>query len=789
MKGTVCRWFVFALPVLVSACSDPVDAPTRNLRRAIDMVATCVVAGELADCSDPEAVASTLWILDADRNALAVLDLSSGKHLDTNPFVPGFNAFVLGVDLVDLDGAPDSEAVFVLSREGKELIRVDTSTLERDRQPLDCLAEAFSIVAAGPLVDEGTGPVALVACPDPAGLAVVSLTDGFGETDASDIPFIPVAGRPVNLDVADDGSVAFVVHRTDLPMASPRLAHVSRVDLATGAVDRAGIGSICSDGLDNDEDGLVDNDDPGCSGPDDGDETQDVPGICADGKDNDGDGFVDMVDPDCGDDPAFPFSEFHLVPWPTCMNLKDDDGDGLTDAPDDPDCYGPTWGAEFTPSPGIIGRPSISPDGSWVYVPVANPHSVVVFGTDPFQRIPITAADGPSPNPLLERLGARDLWLSIPPVEVIMNRTQAEGDGDGDGAVTSAFVSLSSGQLVRVLVDDEQGASVHGVELAEEQLKSTAGQPVLRVGGEVVDRTVDLHPEYPSFGPRNVNAVPGEADDVFEYYGIVFNQNPELELSETWSVTREGIIPGGEGNYGFFLRDTGTLVDPTVDYCAIGVLAGDILVVEPAPPACLEETEEGVSNLCEYGIGGVQAQELVLVEMEGGGSLDLLDALPDPITWVVRVSDAWTVVGSFSGFLHNRTEAAGECVEDADADSRFTGRAFTSLPLEGDRIGNCPPLSQDPEIDWRTFSNHAFHFNLFPGCLTDENLESTLLQAPRDMELSFVMVGGATPLVVGTGGVLKGLTIVGSDLYFADSTSGAVFQADTGTLEIEKTYY
>ena len=51
----------------------------------------------------------------------------------------------------------------------------------------------------------------------------------------------------------------------------------------------------CSDGIDNDGDGLTDQSDPDCQGPEGpaGDPT------CSDGIDNDGDGFVDGADPDC----------------------------------------------------------------------------------------------------------------------------------------------------------------------------------------------------------------------------------------------------------------------------------------------------------------------------------------------------------------------------------------------------------------------------------------------------------------------------------------------------------
>ncbi len=93
----------------------------------------------------------------------------------------------------------------------------------------------------------------------------------------------------------------------------------------------------CTDGLDNDDDGLPDwPDDPGCRGPFDTDEMD--PGQCGDGLDNDDDGFTDWPsDPACrtpespleSDDPRGPAA---------CANGRDDDRDGKTDYPIDPGC-------------------------------------------------------------------------------------------------------------------------------------------------------------------------------------------------------------------------------------------------------------------------------------------------------------------------------------------------------------------------------------------------------------------------------------------------------------------
>ncbi|MHC4837668.1 MAG: prenyltransferase/squalene oxidase repeat-containing protein, partial [Planctomycetota bacterium] len=92
----------------------------------------------------------------------------------------------------------------------------------------------------------------------------------------------------------------------------------------------------CSNFADDDGDGRADYpDDPGCTHPGDLDETSPA---CADGRDNDGDDRIDFpADPGCtgfrDDAEADPDG-----PAPACANGEDDDGDGETDFPADPDC-------------------------------------------------------------------------------------------------------------------------------------------------------------------------------------------------------------------------------------------------------------------------------------------------------------------------------------------------------------------------------------------------------------------------------------------------------------------
>jgi hypothetical protein len=127
----------------------------------------------------------------------------------------------------------------------------------------------------------------------------------------------------------------------------------------------------CQDGRDNDHDGFVDGEDPGCRN-DDTEAPDNTPTDCSDGRDNDGDGLVDSAqDPGCAGDgteadsgatttapapvpvpppqttttpaPAPPPPTTVPVPAGTppvseCHDGIDNDGDRKTDRPADPGC-------------------------------------------------------------------------------------------------------------------------------------------------------------------------------------------------------------------------------------------------------------------------------------------------------------------------------------------------------------------------------------------------------------------------------------------------------------------
>ncbi|MEZ4366880.1 MAG: hypothetical protein R2939_11395 [Kofleriaceae bacterium] len=125
-------------------------------------------------------------------------------------------------------------------------------------------------------------------------------------------------------------------------LRGPTLALLCAAAATLAACGSSADGPACSNGVDDDNDGLVDfPDDPGCTSADDPSEVNSPPPDCNDDFDNDGDGLIDYPDdPGClsplQDDESDDCPDGRDCP--ECANGIDDDGDGLVDFPDDIGC-------------------------------------------------------------------------------------------------------------------------------------------------------------------------------------------------------------------------------------------------------------------------------------------------------------------------------------------------------------------------------------------------------------------------------------------------------------------
>jgi hypothetical protein len=132
------------------------------------------------------------------------------------------------------------------------------------------------------------------------------------------------------VDTGTPGSYLLTYNCTDGDEDSSQVFRTVNVQEAPAA---------CSDLADNDGDGLVDMEDPGCSDPSDNDETDPLP-ACMDGQDNDEDGLVDMQDPGCDSPEDNDETNSPVSGTTACSDGIDNDEDGLVDM-EDPGCDSP----------------------------------------------------------------------------------------------------------------------------------------------------------------------------------------------------------------------------------------------------------------------------------------------------------------------------------------------------------------------------------------------------------------------------------------------------------------
>jgi hypothetical protein len=133
-------------------------------------------------------------------------------------------------------------------------------------------------------------------------------------------------------DLFSDTSAEAASFKTMFDASSMKTSQIASASVTVSGSGGSPI-AACSDGIDNDGDGLTDLSDPGCTNATDNDEFDEATSTpaCSDGLDNDGDGLVDLDDPGCAD--ASDSDEYN-APLPECSDGIDNDGDGKIDLAD-----------------------------------------------------------------------------------------------------------------------------------------------------------------------------------------------------------------------------------------------------------------------------------------------------------------------------------------------------------------------------------------------------------------------------------------------------------------------
>jgi len=592
----------------------------------------------------------------------------------------------------------------------------------------------------------------------------------------------------------------------------------------------------CWDALDQDGDGAADTADEGCLTPF---TALERPPACANGVDDDGDGATD---------------------WP------EDPGCYGRDAATEVDRPAPELGP-IAVSPARPGSDGDGDDiGAFVYVGDQTNWSVHVVAWPEGAEVDVLgrSADAGG-NPLWRRLGLRGIQLGAAPRGIAFVTHPNQG--------VTAFVSAASGSTsvievvhpaVRCAGDaaenpaDFPARALHRLAADGQAVESSAGQPELLRGTEPLDLAFSVIPEFPSLGsfsietdPRPAEAqcadgadddgdgfvdcadpdcgtkapcacadgtahanpyAPALPDETRTYYGVRFRDDVRLQLGETWTVRYEGVLPGTARTTGRLLDAAGTFHDPDVDWCALGVEPGDLLVVK-AREGCWQ-CGDFVGERFEWRIAELRADTLLLegpgrslgarsrdpnaptvclraagVTPEGDPDADftlppvvtLADDVPLPtpacfagaLDYEIRAPERYLVTGSVTGYLHDWRNDGGRCVRRTDSDERFRGRA-EETPANGGQ-GGCTYDEAGTE-----FTNLALRLRVYQGCSRGLDGRAEPVETERDIAWRFSVTSGfgarrlVTGQIPGRSAALSGSTL--RRVYVVDSSGEAVFE-------------
>lgn len=336
------RFLTLVALLALAGCATETSSVQLALSEPVAMALVCISADSdgvtsvpVGEC-DPSANQQLMaYVVNGPTGDLDIVNLWTGQAVDSDIMIPGYTRLYLGTYLTDIAANPNLPTVYIADSAEPVLRSVTGVEFEAD---VDLPAPAEHLLVAA------DGTYLLATMPALSQLARVALAEdgSFGEVTLFDLP-----GLAYSLAAVDETQV--LVGYLDRQFVS-----LLETDGFT-VVAQLPLVPACSDGLDNDDDGLVDWNDPGCLNRQDNDEQNapdcppdengeipdectpaELPVECADGIDNDGDGLADLLDPGCLD--RADFSEGSDAPM--CADGIDNDGDGKSDL-DDADCLTP----------------------------------------------------------------------------------------------------------------------------------------------------------------------------------------------------------------------------------------------------------------------------------------------------------------------------------------------------------------------------------------------------------------------------------------------------------------
>lgn len=376
--------------------------------------------------------------MNEDRLAVMALNRTTPTLVDLDLSTPGVTHITVGRRPMGVGVSPDGTVAYSMNQLDQDVSVVNLWAMRAQPEPLKLpgIPTAMGVqprsghVVVGVVGSVTAGVITAgsslqihpgVRCAAPAVLPVdVGEVDPESGCEGADAAWESVPLEGTLKDVAIDPVIghAYVIYADNPWMSVVALTEGARDGeacleggQAPCEVARIGMTYECSDGIDNDGDGLTDQEDVQCFSPL-GAESQGGVGVramaaCADGLDGDGDGLIDRNDPACRvasqtseDEAAAPNFDATVA---VCGDGVDNDADGLIDELD-PDCYGSQGRREeAVAAPGVT---SVSVDEQGLIAYVLSPVTNAVLIVDlKGRRVLQSSKIASTTNPFAQRLG------------------------------------------------------------------------------------------------------------------------------------------------------------------------------------------------------------------------------------------------------------------------------------------------------------------------------------------------------------------------------------------------
>lgn len=409
----------------------------------------------------------------SDRIALIDLNAEQPRLVDLDPATPGVTHLVVGRLPVEVAASPDGTAGYSLNQLDRDISIIDLTgpRVLEERIHLDDTPIGMQVrPVAGDVVVAMGSPSFLAQFPSATTCSDDAPESGYrcevGAVDSAPLARLDLPGTVSDFVFAPDGDEAWLIYR-DLDYASV----VSFAPTADGfdtpcldgtaakpcVVAHVSLGFECQDGLDNDGDGRVDQQDAQCYGPTAAESPEGVGRMvvdaCSNGIDDDNDGFTDRDDPDCvassSMDEGAP-TPWASIPVTACNDDVDNDGDGPRDGGDF-DCYGSVGRSESAVRTLGLDKIGIDEQGVYVYAVDRAREQVLVIDAARKRRIDAGAASMPSIVPYEPGLGVN---VSLSPIDVtgFIDRAVIWRDPDDEGHAIirhdfGAWIAVNNGTI------------------------------------------------------------------------------------------------------------------------------------------------------------------------------------------------------------------------------------------------------------------------------------------------------------------------------------------------------